>query len=153
MNPEELQISPSGWPIVPSDLLDHPSDSPSNTYRPVKCSNLACEFLGEADVKFGQPPTGTCPDCGDPIGLDFSRMTWGIGSRGPGFHSTKFGQRRKHSMIARSEKLAKSQWDNHAPQGNINPHAVRNPTEGGVYDPNSKFNKHKKKPGSTTTIH
>lgn len=149
---ETLEMSFSGYLIVPADLLEHPSDPPSPNLRPVRCSDESCGFVGEADIAFGQETKGLCPDCGSEIETDFMRMTWGIGSRGPGFHSTKFGARRKKDMIRKNEKLAKTQWENVNPGSVVNPDRVVNPTEGGVFDPNSKFNAHKKKPGSTTTF-
>jgi hypothetical protein len=92
-----------------------------------------------------------CPKCGHELVLywaDYCAVA--ISGRGPGFHSTKMGMRRKRDMIARSERLAKSQWDHHKPQSVEDPSKIRNPTAGGPLDPNSVFNKHKKT-GTTIT--
>jgi hypothetical protein len=87
--------------------------------------------------------------CGGNMFLDWSKMRFGISARGPGFHGTKFGARRKKDMIARSEKLAKSQWFNHEPIKTGEGMKARNPTPGGPLDPNSRFAKKKTKPTIT----
>lgn len=92
-------------------------------------------------------PLGVCPKCGGFLYLNWSAMNIGISMKGPGFHSTKIGQKRKREMIARNERLKKSQWEQ------FNPDAVKyyeemktpiNPTPGGPLDPNGPFAKKKK---------
>jgi hypothetical protein len=123
-----------------------PPEGYSGVQHPVECTNIECGFWGDMGVEFGKPVEGTCPQCGGILQKDFSRHMWGIDSRGPGFHGTKIGDRIKRDRIKRSEKLAKTQWENHdATKFVQNPERIVNPTEGGVFDPNSKFNKHKKK--------
>jgi len=131
-----------------------PQEGYDGVQHPVECTK--CSFFGDMGVEFGKEVVGTCPACGSELQKDFSRHSWGIDSRGPGFHGTKIGQRIKKDRIARSEKLAKTQWDQHDYKSAVqNPDRVINGTEGGPYDPNSKFNRHKKKntkviyPGST----
>lgn len=133
--------------LVPPELVDHPASTAGwdGLPRAVACTNPECGWKGEAAVSTGSPATGKCPRCSSAFNMDLQRHSWGIGSRGPGFHSTKFGQRRKKSLIARSEKLAQTQWDNQPPLSVVNPTRVVNPTPGGPFDPNSKFNKHQPK--------
>lgn len=132
--------------IVPREKTMFPPPEGYNGVRhSVECTNEECDFTGEMGVEFGKPIEGICPDCGSPLRKDFSCHMWGIDSRGPGFHSTKIGDRIKRDRIKKSEKLAVSQWDNHDPGSVVNPDRVMNPTEGGVFDKNSKFNKHRKK--------
>ena len=64
--------------------------------------------------------------------------------KGPGFHSTKIGQKRKREMTKRNERLAKTQWDNHEPNALLKGLVPRNPTPGGPYDPNGPHAKKKR---------
>jgi hypothetical protein len=138
---EEVEIS-----IVPRDNVKFPPpEGYDGVQHPVECTSSGCDFWGDMNVEFGKSITGTCPKCGSELQKDFSRHMWGIDSRGRGFSETKIGQRIKKDRIARSERLAKTQWDNVNPGNVVNPDRVVNPTEGGVFDPNSKFNRHKKK--------
>jgi hypothetical protein len=112
----------------------------------VCCSDPECGFWGDLTTDYRVfDPSGECPDCGKPLQVDFQRMSWGVDSRGPGFHSTKIGDRIKRDRIKRNEKLAQTQWENHSAGNVVNPERVLNPTKGGPFDPNSKFNKHKQK--------
>jgi len=145
-------------PVVPRENVKFPPpEDYDGVQHPVECTNPECDFFGDMGVEFGKPIEGTCPECGGELRKDFSRHMWGIDSRGPGFHSTKIGDRIKRDRIARSEKLAQTQWDNHDPGNVVNPDRVLNPTKGGPFDPNSKFNKHNKRntkiiyPGSKGT--
>ena len=91
-------------------------------------------------------PVAICT-CGHEMFTDFSKFRVGISARGPGFHSTKFGMRRKAEMVKRSERLAKTQWDNHQPIASGEGMRARNYTKDGPLDPNSKrFGKKKSKP-------
>lgn len=132
-------------PVVPRELVEHPAapDSYGKVYA-VCCTDDACQWRGDlyADPAYASP-AGKCPACGQALRVDFSRHNWGIAARGPGYHSTAWGRRRKQDLIRRSEKMATKQWDNVDPGSVVNPERVVNPTSGGVYDPNSKFNKHK----------
>jgi hypothetical protein len=133
-------------PTVPRENVKFPPpEGYDGVQHPIECVNPECDFFGDMGVEFGKDVIGTCPDCGGILQKDFSRHSWGIDSRGPGFHGTKIGDRIKRDRIKRSEKLAISQWDNHDPHNVVDPDRVVNPTKGGVFDPNSKFNRHKKK--------
>jgi hypothetical protein len=138
---EELEI-----PVVPRDNVKFPPpDGYDGVQHPVECSNPECGFFGSMAVDFGQEVTGTCPECGGELQKDFSRHSWSIAGRGAGYYGTKMGQRMKRDRIARSERLAKTQWEQHDPGNVVNPDRVLNPTLGSPFDPNSKFNRHKKK--------
>jgi hypothetical protein len=141
------EMGPVEVEIVPRENVAYPpAEGFDGVSHPVECTNEECGFWGEMAVEFGKPIEGICPECRSALRKDFSQHMWGIDSRGAGFHGTKIGQRIKKDRIARSEKLAKTQWDNHDPNKFIvNPDRIVNPTEGGVFDPNSRFNKHKKK--------
>ena len=80
-------------------------------------------------------------ECGGKMFFDWGQMGFNFKMSGPGYHSTKQGQKMKRERIKRSEKLAKTQWDNHAPVPLPEGVTPKNPTKGGPYDPNSKFNK------------
>lgn len=90
---------------------------------------------------------GTCPQCNKPKLVCYwgSYMQFGFKMKGPGFHSTKQGQRQKRERTRDIAKLRETQWENHEPTNVRDPSRVRNPTPGGVYDPNSKFNKGKRR--------
>ena len=141
LSEEEIEIC-----YVPRHLVTYPPlDGYDGVQHPVECTNPECDFFGFMGVEFGKDVTGICPDCSGILQKDFSRHSWGIDSRGAGFHGTKIGQKIKRDRIARSEKLAKTQWDNHDAGTVVDPDRVVNPTEGGIFDKNSKFNRHKKK--------
>jgi hypothetical protein len=89
-------------------------------------------------------PIAICT-CGGNMYTDISKYRTGISARGPGFHGTKFGMRRKRDMIARSEKVGKSQWENHEVRPPAEGARVENPTPGGPLDPNGPFAKKKTK--------
>lgn len=123
-----------------------PPEGYAGVQHPVECTNPECDFWGDMGVAFGQEVEGTCPDCGGLLVKDFSRHMWGIAGRGPGYYGTKMGQRMKRDRIKRSEKLAQTQWEQHDYTTAVqNPDRVINGTEGGPYDPSSRFNRHKKK--------
>ena len=133
--------------VVPRENVKFPPpEGYEGVQHPVECTNPECDFWGDMGVEFGKEVSGTCPICNGKLQKDFSRHMWGIDSRGRGFHETKIGQRIKKDRIAKSEKLAKTQWDQHDYRTAVqNPERVINGTDGGPYDPNSKFNKHRKK--------
>lgn len=138
---EELEVV-----TVPRENVKFPPpEGYDGVQHPVECTTFGCLFWGDMGVEFGKPVEGTCPDCKGALQKDFSRHMWGIDSRGAGFHGTKIGDRIKRDRIKRSEKLAKTQWENHDPGSVVDPDRVVNPTEGGVFDPNSKYNRHRKK--------
>jgi hypothetical protein len=129
---------------VPRENVKYPPpDGYDGVQHPVECTK--CGFFGDMGVEFGKEIAGTCPVCGSDLQKDFSRHSWGIDSRGRGFHGTKIGDKIKRDRIARSERLAKTQWENHDPGNVVNPDRVLNPTPGSPFHPDSKFNRHKKK--------
>jgi predicted nucleic acid-binding Zn ribbon protein len=134
-------------PTVPrANVRFPPPEGYDGVQHPVECVNPECGYIGDMGVEFGKDIEGTCPDCGGELRKDFSRHMWGIDSRGAGFHGTKIGDRIKRDRIKRSEKLAQTQWEQHDYRTAVqNPDRVLNGTEGGPYDPNSKFNRHRKK--------
>lgn len=141
MNDEEIEVL-----YVPRENVKYPPpEGYDGVQHPVECTNPVCDFWGDMGVEFGKPVEGTCPKCKSELRKDFSQHMWGIDSRGAGFHGTKIGQKIKRDRIARSEKLAKTQWENHDAGTVVDPDRVVNPTQGGVFDPNSRFNRHKKK--------
>jgi predicted nucleic acid-binding Zn ribbon protein len=91
-------------------------------------------------------PLAKCPECGEDLTYNISKVKQGIRMKGPGFHSTKIGQRQKRELTARNERLKKQQWDNHEPVMRENTGNVQNYTKGGPLDPNGPFAKKKSKP-------
>jgi hypothetical protein len=90
--------------------------------------------------------TSICPKCKEFLVLYWGQyMIFGIKMRGPGLHETKQGQKLKRDRLWRSKVLSEKQWENVQPVSINNPEKIRNPTPGGPLDPNSKFNKGKKK--------
>jgi hypothetical protein len=153
MSPDSYFNEQDIVPEVPRHLVKNPPDLAADgeplTGRvyPVVCPDEEqCGWWGDMEVKQGSfSPEGQCPDCGQNLQVDFSRLSWGIGTRGAGYHSTAWGRRRKQDMIRRNQKLEKKQWQDTEPLSVVNPERVVNPTPGGPYDPESKFNKHKKR--------
>lgn len=108
-----------------------------------------CGYKTQINIsRQGSPPDvlAICPKCGGPMIRDWSKFSFGVASRGPGFHETKIGQRRKRDMVRRNEKLAKKQWDDHKPVTLSEGAKPRNFTPGGPYDPAGPFAKKKAKP-------
>ena len=100
-----------------------------------RCEGCEHEF-GEIQ-KFSDDPLVKCPSCKkNKLHKKFSLSA--IAMRGPGFSETKIGRKRKADMIRRSEKLAKSQWDNVEPVKVPEGRVVKNPTPGGPYDKKKK---------------
>lgn len=141
-NFEELEI-----PQVPRECVKTPPDEGyAGRVYPVECTDEECGYWGDMEVHAGCfQPEGICPDCKKQLRIDFSRHMWGIGTQGPGYHSTAWGRRRKQELIKRNDKLRGKQWETNAPGSVVNPERIVNATEGGVFDPNSRFNRHKKK--------
>lgn len=104
-------------------------------------------FTDSPRVSAEDKHTCVCPKCGEFMVLYWGQyMTFGIKMKGPGFSETKCGMRMKRDREWRSKVLASSQWDNHQPiTPTGDPGKIRNATPGGPLDPNSKFNKGKKK--------
>jgi hypothetical protein len=87
-----------------------------------------------------------CPNCKKPLVSYWGEyMTFGIKMGSQGLSETKCGQRLKRDRTRRNEKLKTEQWEKHEVIHAGDPEKVRNPTEGSPLDPNSKFNKGKKK--------
>lgn len=79
-----------------------------------------------------------CPECGasKSYSMIFSVPNFRMGKKG--YHSTKQGMRRKAEQTRKNERLGDTQWENHEPLKVSDPTKVVNPTEGGVFDPNSR---------------
>jgi hypothetical protein len=145
---DEIDQVPRELVKNPPPLGDDGTPLQGRVYN-VECVNPSCGWWGDIEIDYGNfLPEGTCPECGDSLRVDFSRQacTVGIGTRGAGYHSTAWGRRRKQDMLRRSQRLERKQWDNIPINSVVNPERVVNATPGGPLDPNSVFNKHKKKP-------
>lgn len=139
--------------VCPVENLTRPADSKKDgTNTELICPNDNRGGCGErfsALIKDDAPEEecpGTCPDCGTPLVLywgDFFSFGFKMGARG--FHETKCGMKRKREMTKRNEELGRTQWETNEPVKVSNPGRVLNPTPGGIYDPNSRFNKGRKK--------
>jgi hypothetical protein len=118
---------------------------PSESYPDKKGCGYTCVL--RISTRSAPPDIlAVCPKCKGGMERDWSQFSFSVAARGPGFHETKIGQRRKRDMIRRNEKLAKTQWDNVEPMKLSEGATARNPTEGGVYDPKGPFAKKKAKP-------
>lgn len=141
---------------LPSDLVKNPpKKGESGKEVSVICPNdhrggcghaATATFSEDESLSKEEIHTCLCPKCGEFMVLywgDF--FTFSISMKGPGFSETKTGMRMKRDRLWRSETLAKTQWEKHQPQSVADPTRIRNPTPGGPLDPNSKFNKGRKK--------
>jgi hypothetical protein len=141
---------------VPKKLVKYP---PKRKEKGTRCEVICpenkggCGWLGhfmstdDPSIPEEEKNQALCPKCGNFLVLywgDHFSFSFKMGPRG--FHETKCGQRRKRDMEWRNKTLAHTQWENVAPLAVQNPAKVRNPTPGGPFDPNSRFNKGKKKP-------
>lgn len=126
---------------IPSTIP--PDDGSLGTTQPIKCRG--CGLEATTQVKTYAAVDGlvlaTCPECGGPMVWNFGGATFAFtSSKARDFSSTKQGMRRAHSLEKKSERLAKTQWDQHPSSLPEGQHAV-NPTPGGTLDPNGPFSK------------
>jgi len=105
----------------------------------LKCGQ--CDFHQDFYLEPGEEGNESCPNCRGSLQIDWATLRFGLSARGPGVSSTKIGRRKAKALEERSSRLAKTQWDNFAPAPVPEGTRVRNPTPGGPYDPNSKFNR------------
>lgn len=132
--------------MIDKNLYEGDVTSSSMVARPLKCKSCGSEdseyyprdFSPEGEVY------AICK-CGGEMKLDWGKMNFSFNFKGPGKYGTKKGQLHKRERTKRSERLAKTQWDNHQPLSINEGSTVQDPTPGGVYDPDSKFNRDKSK--------
>jgi len=133
-------------------VLHPPNENEIGRCEPVICpppdkfeGKKGCGFTTEIQISKEISAWGldlaVCPHCGEGMIANLSGYSTGISARGPGFHSTKFGMRRKRDMIRRNEKLRTSQWENHEPPPLLEGKKITNPTKDGPYDPNGRMHK------------
>ena len=130
-------------------ILYPPEEGENGRYIKVLCSNSECGFLSDIWISknaWWLGPLAQCPYCNNHMFCDNSTVNVTINAKGSGAHSGTIGDRKKRMMKERNEKLAKTQWDNHEPIKVNEGSTLRNPTEGGPYDPNGPFAKKKSKP-------
>jgi hypothetical protein len=104
-----------------------------------------CGAEGEAWIDRNLPHIAQCPKCGEDMVVDWSKRNITLTARVSGAHDGSIGQRKKKMMTDRSDKLAKSQWENvEPPVRAVEGITPRNPTRGGVLDPKGPFAKKQK---------
>lgn len=118
-----------------------PDSDEQGVLQPMVCR--VCGHEEDCLVSRKVDPVVTC--CRKSMQINWSRFRIGLSARGPGSSSTKLGQAKKRDMIRRSEKLAETQWEQHEVPKVQEGSSVENYTPGSPLDPNSKFNKGKKK--------
>lgn len=136
-------------PQIPEPrIFQPPKGDEMGTLHKVICENEECQHIADiwtAKEAFWLGALAECPLCGADMHCDRSTINITIQAKGAGAHDGTIGDRKKRMMRERSDRLAKKQWENVEPVKIPEGRKPRNPTPGGIYDPNGPFVKKKPK--------
>jgi len=95
-----------------------------------KCQSCEHYFEVHASIQQGPPEVAVCPECGQDAVKDWSRAKVRFQTKGSGWSTAS--SKKKKERIARSNKLAVTQWEDNEPTVPVG--TPRNPTKGGPFD-------------------